>query len=83
MIELFRLAAEIQDFCQRQDWPFLITLKSFANRPRDWVDVEGIIARQRSTLDWHCIERSLSPLVEAKESPEILDRLRRLRLAIG
>jgi len=57
----------------------LIVLKCFADRPRDWVDVESVIARQRSALDWTYVERFLVPLVEVKELPEILDRLRRLR----
>ena len=66
--------------CSAED---LVVLKSFADRPRDWVDVENVIARQSSVLDWAYIERSLSPLVEVKESPEILVRLRHLRSAIG
>ncbi len=66
--------------CSAED---LIVLKSFADRLRDWVDVEGVIARQRPNLDWSYIERSLSPLAEVKDAPEILGRLRRLRSAIG
>jgi hypothetical protein len=66
--------------CSAED---LIVLKSFADRPRDWVDVENVIARQPSALDWAYIERSLSPLAEVKESPEILVRLRHLRSVIG
>ena len=66
--------------CSAED---LIVLKSFADRPRDWVDVESVIGRQHQGLDWLYIERSLAPLAEAKESPEILDRLRRLRTAGG
>ncbi len=62
--------------CSAED---LIVMKCFADRPRDWVDVASVIARQRSALDWTYVERFLSPLVEVKESPEILDRLRRLR----
>ena len=66
--------------CSAED---LIVLKAFADRPRDWVDVESVIARQRSVLDWAYIQRHLSSLVEVKESPEILERLRRLRAASG
>jgi hypothetical protein len=65
--------------CSAED---LIVLKSFADRPRDWVDVENVIARQGSALDWAHIERYLSPLAELKESPEILTRLRQLRSAM-
>ena len=64
--------------CSAED---LIVLKAFADRPRDWVDVEGIIARQQSVLHWTYIHQQLSPLVELKESPEILERLRRLQHA--
>jgi hypothetical protein len=35
--------------CSPED---LIVLKSFADRPKDWVDVEGIIIRQADRLDW-------------------------------
>jgi hypothetical protein len=63
--------------CSAED---LVTLKAFADRPRDWDDIEGILARQAS-LDWDRIEFELVPLAEAKESPHILDRLRQLRLA--
>jgi hypothetical protein len=63
--------------CSAED---LVTLKAFADRPRDWDDIEGIVSRQRG-LDWDTIESELQPLVENKESPEILDRLRQRRFA--
>jgi hypothetical protein len=58
--------------CSAED---LVILKAFADRPRDWSDVEGIIIRQGALLDWRHIETNLKPLVELKESPEILERL--------
>jgi hypothetical protein len=61
--------------CSAED---LIVLKAFADRSKDWGDVESVCQRQRR-LDWPYIERQLGPLVEAKGSPEILDSLRRLR----
>jgi hypothetical protein len=61
--------------CSAED---LVVLKAFADRPRDWNDVEGIAVRQR-TLDWDYIEAHIQPLAEAKESPHILDRLAQLR----
>lgn len=61
--------------CTAED---LIVLKAFADRPRDWSDVEGIVVRQ-TDLDWPYIDRQLRPLAEVKESPHILERLRRLR----
>lgn len=59
--------------CSAED---LIVHKAFADRPQDWLDIEGIIARQGQQLRWAQIWEELEPLVELKESPEILDRLR-------
>jgi hypothetical protein len=61
--------------CSAED---LVVLKAFADRPRDWLDVEGIAIRQES-LDWEYIECQLRPLAEAKDSPHILERLSPLR----
>jgi hypothetical protein len=58
--------------CSAED---LIVLKAFADRPRDWVDVEGIIIRQAGQLDWEYLVAQLAPLAELKESPDILRRL--------
>ena len=65
--------------CSAED---LIVMKAFAARPRDWVDIDGIIVRQTGKLDWTYIERQLSPLVELKEAPEILKELERRRLEL-
>lgn len=62
--------------CSAED---LIVMKAFANRPRDWLDVEGIIIRQNTKLDWEYTIRQLIPLCEAKEEPEIVDRLSKMR----
>ena len=61
--------------CSAED---LVVLKAFADRPRDWGDIEGIVARQ-AVLDWDYIEIQLRPLVEIKESPHILEQLSRVR----
>jgi hypothetical protein len=61
--------------CSAED---LVVLKAFAERPRDWEDVRGVVIRQPS-LDWDYIESQIRPLAEAKESPEIVHRLRELR----
>jgi hypothetical protein len=63
--------------CSAED---LIVLKAFASRTKDWLDVEGVIARQAGNLDWAYIHGQLQPLVELKESPEILTELERRRL---
>lgn len=61
--------------CSAED---LVVLKAFADRSKDWGDIESVCQRQRR-LDWAYITRQLAPLVEAKDSPEILKRLLRLR----
>jgi len=58
----------------------LIVLKAFAARPRDWLDIEGIIVRQTGHLDWPYIRRELQPLAELKEAPEIMQELERRRV---
>lgn len=58
--------------CSAED---LIVLKAFAARPKDWVDVDGIIIRQAGRLDWSYVRTQLAPLAELKEAPEILARL--------
>lgn len=57
----------------------IVVMKVFAGRPRDWEDVEGVIARQGPNLDWGLIETSLIELLDAIGAPERLDRLRSLR----
>ena len=61
--------------CSAED---LVILKAFADRPRDWADIETIIARQQAQLDWHYIFEQLEPLCQLKRNPEIVARLRRL-----
>jgi hypothetical protein len=58
----------------------LVVMKAFANRDIDWHDVRGVIVRQGpSKMDWCYIQQELAPLCEAKEQPEILDRLLSLK----
>lgn len=61
--------------CSAED---LVLLKAFADRPQDWVDIEGIVLRQRAALDREFITQNLEPLCELKEAPEIMDKLRGL-----
>ena len=63
--------------CSAED---LIVFKAFAARGQDWVDLERILVRQGSRLDWEYILLHLRPLTEIKEAPEILIQLERLRL---
>jgi hypothetical protein len=62
--------------CSAED---LIVLKAFADRPRDWGDVETVAVRQQGRLDWHYIFEELEPLCQLKEAPEIIERLRQLQ----
>jgi hypothetical protein len=57
----------------------LIATKCFADRTRDWADVESILKRQQGKLNWELILHELAALCELKEAPEIVDRLRGLR----
>ena len=54
----------------------LIVHKAFASRDRDWLDVDTILVRQGLKLDTALIFRELEPLVELKEEPFILEKLR-------
>lgn len=64
--------------CSAED---LIVFKAFADRGRDWVDIESVIVKQ-DNLDWDYINFQLAPLVELKYAPEILTKLKKLRLTV-
>ena len=58
--------------CSAED---LIILKAFADRTKDWMDIEGILIRQNPGLDFNYIIERLTPLCELKEAPEIVEKL--------
>ncbi len=62
--------------CSAED---LIVLKAFADRPKDWMDIEGIIVRQSPRLDWDYVREQFAPLAELKDAPELVDTLERTR----
>ncbi len=62
--------------CSAED---LIVLKAFADRQKDWLDIEGVIIRQGARLDWTYILAELRPLAELKDAPDIVRRLEQLR----
>jgi hypothetical protein len=62
--------------CSAED---LIVLKAFANRAKDWLDVEAVITRQRGKLSWPYIWANLQPLVRVKEEPDIIATLKKLQ----
>ncbi len=61
--------------CSAED---LIVLKAFSGRAKDWMDVEGIVVRQRQKLDTDYIIEQLMPFCEVKEAPEVVDKLKSL-----
>jgi len=61
--------------CSPED---LIVLKAFADRTRDWADIETIVIKQKK-LEWNYIYAQLTPLIELKEAPEILRKLEKLK----
>jgi hypothetical protein len=69
-------ATSVLRTCSAED---LIVLKLFAFRPRDVLDVETVIIRQRGVLDWQYIAANLQPLAEVKDQPEIMATFERLR----
>ena len=61
--------------CSAED---LIILKAFADRTRDWMDVESVILRQGEKLNTNYITDQLLPLCELKGKPGIIDKLKNL-----
>ena len=57
--------------------------KAFANRAIDWMDVEGVMVRQKGKLDWQMIERELTNRCALLEDNEPLDALLRLKAKLG
>lgn len=55
----------------------LIVLKAFAGRPQDWIDIAGIVVRQRR-LDVSLIWSELLPLLTLKDDDVTEAKLRRL-----
>jgi len=53
----------------------LIIMKAFASRDQDWVDIDGIIRRQHTKLDWDYIMPQVEALAEIKEDAEMVAKL--------
>lgn len=58
--------------CSAED---LLVHKCFAGREQDWVDVDGILARQKGKLDLALLRHELKPLLALQEQPAKLERL--------
>jgi hypothetical protein len=61
--------------CTAED---LITLKAFASRSQDWVDIETVIIKQQE-LDWDYIIENLTALTELLHSRDALKQLQVLK----
>lgn len=66
--------------CSAED---LVVYKAFANRTKDWLDVEGVLKRQGDNLDLEVVEQELKPLADLKEEPEIFSKLMSLAQRFG
>lgn len=65
--------------CSAED---LLAHKVVANREKDWLDIEGVLVRQRGRLDVDLFRREAGPLLELRGDPEILARFERLRVRL-
>lgn len=61
--------------CSAED---LVVLKVIAGRVQDWLDIEGIIVRQRANLDRALVKAEAEELLELKEDVESLPTLEAL-----
>jgi len=61
--------------CSAED---LIILKTFADRTKDWLDVENIIIKQGKQLNSRYIQKQLTPLCKIKKAPHIMQKLTNL-----
>jgi hypothetical protein len=64
----------IMPCCSAED---LFVMKAFASRGKDWHDAETIVTRQ-SRLNSRYIIKQLSALCDLKETPEIVERAKRV-----
>ncbi len=53
----------------------LVVFKVFADRPQDWLDVEGIIVKSGRLIDWNDVRADLAALLDLKGDTTALGRL--------
>lgn len=61
----------------------LVVFKVFADRPQDWLDVEGIIVKSGRLIDWNEVRRDLAALLELKGDTTALRRLDELLVRLS
>lgn len=54
----------------------LVVLKALAGRPRDWLDIDGILSRCGKKIRWRLVFKELAPLLELKGDSEAMTRLK-------
>jgi hypothetical protein len=59
MTDLYMAALDVQRLCEQQGW----------------IDVDGILARQKNRLNLELVRDELKPLADLKEDPQITRRL--------
>jgi len=53
----------------------LVVFKVFADRPQDWLDIEGIIVKSGRLIDWNEVRADLTALLALKGDVSALGRL--------
>ena len=66
----------VMPVCTAED---LIVHKAISERERDWLDIEGILLRQRDALDQEYVEDWLLEFASGLGRPQIVDRYHELR----
>ena len=61
----------------------LIVQKVVAGRPKDWIDIEGILVEQHGKLDLDYLEDWLAQFAEFLERPEILAQYQKIQERIS
>ncbi len=80
-LSMMRRAVQVE-FCRGLILPCctaedLFVMKAFASRTKDWLDAESIVVRQGHLNSRYILEQ-LRALCELKETPEIVERAKRL-----
>jgi hypothetical protein len=60
----------------------LVVFKAFANRPQDWLDIEGIIVKSGRMIDWKEVRADLGVVLDLKGDRAALGRLEELLSAL-
>jgi len=61
----------------------LVVFKAFADRPQDWLDIEGIVVKSGALIDWKEVRGDLAHLLEFKGDASALERLDALRARLS